>query len=217
MPWVTLRETKDVRRGGVLRNYLPGDSVEVGRQTAIEWILDGSAEDPFGQIGPPLNYNQRSKEYGIRIRGHEGQEDLTPLGDMAHRVELSYGPPAVPYKYTFIWKPGKIVSSKLINYGFVRILDGWEMAAALVSLKCLAGDIGTADEQALTKRTIGDLRLPVYESRLLWARKCPAAMAVVEEWARELEKGADEFHSFLRALYTQRAMISTLPVDWVHR
>lgn len=221
MPWVKLNYTKHIRRAGSQVTYRPGDTVEVGRQTAIEWVLDGSAEDPFGQVGPPVvPVGPPTNKFGIRVRGEleeKGWAKPTGLGKTLSGVKISYGSPAVPYTYTAIWRPGVRISERMLNKGYLTIMSDWEMAACLVNTNQLARDFGSAEEKRKTERVIGDLRLPVYDTRVIWARKCPAAQAVIAEWARELEEGADEYHSFLRALYTKRAMLCTLPYDWMPR
>lgn len=224
MPWVTLNRVKNLRKAGVLHTYRPGDSVEVGKQTAIEWILDGSAEDPYGQVGPSvIPDGGPTNKFGVRVRAKEGSFDAERgLGVVAHRVKISFGPPAIPYIHTLIWKPTKLVSVKLVQYGFVTILSdrkpiAWDLAASLVSDSQLAKDIGSSDEKEKTNRVIGDLRIPVYDTRFVWARKCSASEAVIAEWASELANGADEQHAFLRALYSKRAALCTLPRDWMPR
>jgi len=108
----------------------------------------------------------------------------------------------------------------MVRYGFMRVLEGaknedaWELAAALVSTSLLAETIGSLEEQQKTLKAVGDLRLPVYESRLVWVRQTPAALKVVEAWAAELAAGGDEYHSFLRALYQNSAWLCTIPGDW---
>jgi len=216
MPWVTLTRTKHIRWAGTTTTYRPGDSVNVGKQTAIEWILDGSALDPFGQVGPPvIPEGGPGGRFGVRVRSERGSNAEERLGAIASRVSISYGLPAIPYELTLIWRPDKQVSERLVNYGYVTVMDTWEMAASLVSIDKLARDVGSKEERSKTEQVIGDLRLPVYETRAIWARKCPAAEAVIAEWARELAEGADERHAFLRALYTKRAMLCTLPHDWL--
>jgi len=224
MPWVTLNRVKNIRRKGVLMICRPGDSVDVGKQTAIEWVLDGSASDPYGQVGPSvIPDGGPTDKFGVRVRAKEGTYDAkTGLGIVAHRVMISYGLPAIPYQHTLIWKPTTQISDRLVHYGFVTILSdrkplAWDLAASLISNSRLAKDVGSAEEKAKTQRVIGDLRLPVYDIRFIWARKCPAAIGVIEEWARELAIGSDEHHAFLRALYTKRAALCTLPRDWMPR
>ena len=221
MPWITLRRVKNIRIRGELKTFHPGDSVEVGKQTAIEWVLDGSAEDPFGEVGPPLHLKDLQKRgnlYGIRVRGEESVKSLAPLGGLIKQI--SFGPPALPYKYTLIWRPDIQTTSRVVRYGFMRVQEGlpgedaWEMAASLVSTSMLAETIGSPDEQRKTLQVIGDLRLPVYESRLVWVRRTDATLKLVAAWAAEVEAGGDEYHSFLRALYTNAAWLCTIPGDW---
>lgn len=222
MPWVILNTVKHIRKGGVQRAYQPGDSVDVGRQTALEWILDGSAKDPYGQMGAPLEATGKiDSRYGVVIRCAEGHATHEALGVLAGRVEIQYGEPSVPFEYTFIWRPDQKISPRLLNYGFMRIMadedraSAWEIAACLIGGNRLANSFGTSHERRRTLKAVGDLRLPVYESRMVWVRKCPSAVAVIENWARQLEEvGADEHHAFLRALYVKRAMLCTMPYDW---
>lgn len=225
MPYVKLTQAKNIRQAGTLKHFLPGDTVKVGRQTAVEWILDGSAEDPYGQVGPPLLDEKQKvqKGFGIVIRSEpEGPQvrRLQHFGKLEKALRVTYGPPQVPFKYTCIWRPDRQLTPQLLNYGYLRIVEtedpnsSWDMAAQLKSLTMLARDFGEEEEQDKTKKVIGDLRLPVYDSRLLWVRQTGASLRVIEAWAEELEKGADEYHAFLRALYSKRALLCTLPVDW---
>jgi len=223
MPHVRLKTVKHIRRSGVQRSYQPGDVVEVGNQAAIEWLLDGSAEDPFCQVGPPPVSGPRSGEYGLRILSNSEDVSLAPVGALAKSLTISYGPPAIPCKYTVLWNPKKHISANLINLGFYRVLEdsdtavGWEMAAGLVSLDTLARDFGSVVEREKTEALIGDLRLPVYEPGLIWARKCEGSERMISLWNEELKAQADPYHSFLRALYTSRVMLCTLPADWASR
>ena len=102
-----------------------------------------------------------------------------------------------------------------MNYGFLRIVSGkWDLASSLFSYKALADQVGSEEDRAGTEALVGDIRLPVYDSRLVWVRQTAASHAFLEVWHKELEKGTGEFHSFLRALYIARPMICTLPMDW---
>jgi len=225
VPYVKLTCIKHIRRGGVLKKYLPGDTIEVGRQTAVEWILDGSAEDPYGQVGPPLlDEKQRPKKgFGLVIRTEPDNTTVKRMqnfGKLEKSLRVTYAPPHVPFRYTCIWRPDRTLTPQLLNYGFLRIVEtedpseGWDLAAQLKSLNTMARDFGSDEEKEKTEKVIGDLRLPVYDSCLIWARRSEAAIRVIEAWAEELEKGADEYHAFLRALYSQKAALCTLPVDW---
>ncbi len=218
--WVVLCRPKQIRKGGVTKTYHPGESVEVGKQTALRWLLDGSAVDQYGQLGPVgVATNFDREQFGIRIRKSTGQANLAFLGKLTDQVPISYGPPELACKFTFIWRPDLVIFERTVAYGFLKMQlgaeeDSWEIAAPLLSLKSLAKDIGSAEDKAKTKKVIGDLRFPVYDSRAVWVRKCPAAERVIAAWVAELEAGGGEYHSFIRALYTKRAMLCTLPAGW---
>ena len=46
MPYVRVVRAKHIRKGGVQQSYYKGDWVNVGKQTALAWLADGSAEVP---------------------------------------------------------------------------------------------------------------------------------------------------------------------------
>lgn len=225
MPYVKIKEIKRIRQGGQLQTYHPGDTVEVGKQTALSWILDGSASDPFEQVGPAAyeRDNVEFGEYGIHILDSEGSVSPTYFDRVMEAVPVSYGEPDIPYEHTFLWNPLVPVSPQLLNYGWLRISkdnppqERWEMAATLLRIELTAADVGTAEEKQGTEKLIGDLRLPVYESGLLWIRQCPNSQKVIRSYAKYLDKGVHRYHAFLRALYSERAMLCTLPLDWTRR
>lgn len=224
MPHVQIKAIKRVREHGKLVTYRPGDWVKVGKQTALEWIVDGSAHDPSGALGPALGRPKGGKpstEYGLRIRGEQAKVDLRCVGRFQQDVSVSFGTPAVPYKYTLIWLPTVPASQKLVNTGFLRVqlTDGakeaWEMAICLASDNLMAANVGSEEEQAKTLKAIGDLRLPIYNTDLIWVRRTKVAVKTIEQWAEYLAAGEDEQHSFLRTIYRTNPLICTLPPDWV--
>ena len=104
--------------------------------------------------------------------------------------------------------------------GFLRIeahdgYDAFEMAAQLKSGYPLAESAGTPEERALTLATLGDLRIPLYDTSLLWVRRTEATLDLIGAWTEELKAGADRDQAFLRALYTRRVLLATLPPEWV--
>lgn len=225
MPWVQLTRVKNIRVGGVSTTYHAGDSVEVGKQTAIGWLLDGSAKDPYGDIGPPVAQalGRRSEEFGILILCDPTEVSISGLGRFGKDIQISYasdGAPSVPFKYTLIWDSLQIVSERMINAGFLRILDkegimeAWEIAACLLSHDTLASQVGDLEDQQKTEELIGDLRLPVYQTSVLWVRKTPVSEKVIADWLEGLKELADSSHAFLRSVYINKPLLCTLPPDW---
>lgn len=152
---------------------------------------------------------------GVVVRADEMPD--VAFGMLRHAL----GELALPYDYTILWEPSLPITIQALEMGLMRLSgaelaseDSWEALATLISLSTLAGDVGSPEEQEKTKEAIGDLRLPVYDTRLLWIRKTPATEGLIEAWAAELAEGADEQHAFLRALYASRIMMCTLPPGW---
>lgn len=135
-------------------------------------------------------------------------------------LKVAYGGARLPFEQTLIWKPPMEISHVGVMRGFSKLLNvgdigqAWEMLAMLVDLSLLAGKLGDEDERARTLETVGGLRLPVYDVRALWVRRTQATERTIMKWAAEVREGADEQHAFLRAIYTERPMLCTLPPGW---
>ena len=162
---------------------------------------------------PPPSPRQAA-QCGVLVRGPAG---TTPP---VSKLQATCGKLSLPYAQTLIWKPGTKINRQAIMRGFSRLLSPgdvnqlWEMLAMVVDKDLLASSVGSKEERARTLEAVGDLRLPVYDVRLLWVRRTAATERVIARWARELKEGANEHHAFLRALYTERAMLCTLPPGW---
>jgi len=178
------------------------------------WLAQGVADIP--------EVHRRAKALELEKCGVVVRGDVMPLKNAFGVLRYQAGEPGLPYPYTAIWNPSLAVPLRGIEAGFVRLMsaelypggDTWEAVMPLVSLKAQAGDVGSPEERAKTEEAVGTLRLPVYDTRLLWVRKTPATEKLVEMWATELAAGADEQHAFLRALYASRIMICTVPPNW---
>jgi hypothetical protein len=224
MPYVVLKSIQRVRERGKLVTYHPGDSIEVGRQTAEKWILEGSAYDPYGQVVKGAFssvVSAKGVEYGVRLLEEESSVSESSLGGLIGKLQVSYGPPECPYPYTFVWKTSKPVSMQLLNYGWLRISEAnpieerWEMAAMLVGLDKVIADVpAEAQTKEETLSVIGDLNVPVYEPRALWCRDTDSVKSLLHQYAGLLDMGVQPHHAFMRALYQNDVALCTLPKDW---
>jgi hypothetical protein len=88
------------------------------------------------------------------------------------------------------------------------------MAAPLLSKKTVAGEIGDKKDQHETRELIGSLRLPVYDPRVVWARKNDATEKTILEYRESVNQGVNRFHAFLRSIFNQRVLICTMPENW---
>lgn len=218
MPFIQLKTPKHIRKAGTLRTYRPGDWVDVGKQTALAWIAEGSAVDPADVTC--LSEDILQKRSGVVVRGERGKVNLEVFKKFGNLLRFTYGPPTVRYEHTLIWDPLAPIGHFQVLLGFSRIqktreeYDSWEIAAMLASSTTLARDIGSTQERRRTQEVVGDLRLPVYSTKAIWVRKTPSAQQTIERWASALAEGQHPQHAFLRALYAEQPLICTLPGDW---
>jgi len=154
---------------------------------------------------------------GVRVLG-KGKESWSnqDFGNCLKALEFSTGPVALPYQYPMLWDPSASVTPQRVLIGFSQITSkekgqlSWEMVARLEG-HYLARDVGTKAEQAKTRDLIGDLRIPVYDIRVLWIRKTAKTESLIRRWTAAIQAGEDKAHAFLRTLYTEGVLLCTLP------
>jgi hypothetical protein len=206
--WVRLKAIQRGYRQGKLVPYRPGDWNDVGKQTALLWLSRGDAEIPTFR-----NSSLVAGEAGVVIRApsvepYQAQFSLTKLD-----LLLSVGEPCLAFQKTLIWEPGLLLRVELIGAGF-GMLDTWEVAAPLYSYDELAVHIGTDEERARTQAVVRDLRIPLYDTRLIFARNCENAKRLFDAWTNEREGSTDERHAFMRAFYKVKPLMLALPATW---
>lgn len=126
-------------------------------------------------------------------------ESHTTLG----RERVLYLDPSAPLKLD------------LIPAGF-RFLDRFEVCAPVWSYDELAEHLGTEEERERTREVIHDLRIPVYDTRVLFLRWTDSTRDLMLLWHEEMEAGGDERLAFQRALYQVKPLILPLPTTWIH-
>lgn len=196
--WVRLKSIQYVSENGRQVTKYPGEWVNVGRQQATAWLATGQADRPdmpdlqampgCGVVLPP----------GVKPTGMAG-------------IEVSYAEePCLEYPRTLLWS-GVNFRGDLLGVGFT-LLDTWEVAAPILSYTRLARDVGDEEDREQTRRTVRDLRVPVYDTRLLFLRRCYATRRLMDAWR---EEQGDRSLAFLRALYQVKPLICALPTTWV--
>ncbi len=118
----------------------------------------------------------------------------------------------LPWERTLFLDPaiGRVPWGLLARgFGF---LTTWEAAAPVWSYETLAADVATGDERKATEALIGDLRVPLYETGLLFVRRCENSERLLNLWR---EEGGDERLAFLRALYQVKPLFLALPRSWL--
>lgn len=144
-------------------------------------------------------------------------EGSTAEGEVAERARalgltLATDADAAGFERWFQLGSGAQVPWELVEAG-LRFVERWEAAAPLSTQ--LAGEIGSAADRALTLEAIRDLRVPVYASELLFVRRCPAGLALLEAWSAECASGGHPRLAFLRAVYRVKPRFLGLPRTWL--
>lgn len=208
--WIRLKSNKIIDRAGKNHTYHVGDWVDVGKQTALLWMAQGDAEIP--------SYRKeqfKQGEAGVLIRN---AEKIDPYQDRFDQTKLGLTlivseSPYVAFDKTLIWHPKALLRSELIGAGF-GFLDTWEIAMPLYSYDELAIHIGGEADRAKTKAVIRDLRVPVYDTRLIYVKHCENTQRLFTAWLDECEGGGDERLAFMRAFYQIKPLMLALPITW---
>jgi len=118
----------------------------------------------------------------------------------------------LPYELTIMWD-GRYLPSPVQMIATFRVLNdfAWEMAVPIKSYAKLVKDIGSKADQARTKRVIHDLRVPYYNTHLLFVRSNGRTREMVRAWYQEQQGGGDDCLAFMRALYQIKPIILALP------
>ena len=210
---IQMKALRYTRRAGTQITWRPGDWLEigkdVGKQSAMLWVAEGAASMPH------LSEEQKlvslvGANLGIVIRGGNFKKALQyvpqeHLGVVQGGIEL-------PFARTLLWSPPAPLRRELIPIGFHRLESGWQVAVPLLSYEKLASNIGTAEDRALTAKVIPDLRIMVYDTRLVYIKKCRDTERLIEIWNKE---PGDERLAFLIALFAVKPIICGLPQKWV--
>ena len=201
--WIQLVQSKQIELSGIHKRYNPGDWVDIGKQTALMWLADGSA-----QIPEALDFTHISGELsGIAT---DDRELLTKRTAQFQDVKIEE-----VTKPTIIWDRTAWVDSslelrpELLPIGF-GMLERWQIAVPLYDYKVLAIHYGEADEREKTKKIVRDLRCLMYDTRLIFARNEPEIVKLFDLWQKE----GGGVLAFLRAVYTVKPFILALPATW---
>jgi hypothetical protein len=205
--WIQLLRSQQVEKNGKSRTYYPGDWVDVGKQTALRWIADGAARS-----GKPLAIDNIISGCGVVVLGDAGYAGK--LEGVAPGLAMTQADaPDLPYARTLLWQTSFSLRPELVPLGF-KLLEAWEVAAPIVSYDELAIHVGTSEARERTQAVVRDLRVPLYEPRLLFVKRCRAGRELLDCWAAERASGDDDRLCLLRALYQVKPLLCALPITW---
>ena len=206
--WIKLLTVKQIEIAGDTKTYYPGDWVEIGKQLAVLFVAEGTATIPDFSLITNL------EGVGVTLRaGGKVNALLTKFKGIIVRPEE--GENLLPFERTVIVSKGVNMRPGLLPAG-VGLLDKWQIAVPFVgySDKDLAIYRGDDSDKNTTRRQILDLRVPVYDTRLMFVRRCPDTRRLFEAWNDWRKQVKDEQLAFLCALWDVKPLILPLPTSW---
>lgn len=204
--WIQLTSQKQIITKGKPTAYYPGDWVDVGRQTAHEWIATGQAVLPQTRQAEVL-----PDDAGVVLTGNPSA--VTRLAKYSELLTIKQGEPSLPWAHTCIWDGKVSVPAAMVVSG-LQLLDRWQLAVPVLDYARLASNTGTEEDRERTATVLPDLRVPLYASGLLFVRRCAETQALLDAW---LAEPGDRDMAFLRALYTHPLLVLGLPPTWAGR
>lgn len=206
--WVQLITVAMIEVQGKPKHYRPGDWIDLPRQHALRMITEGKAVSPR----PISDLLPAGSGIVLVDVSQHVQSQIAALGIETQRAAR----PAIPYARTLILQGEVDIRSSLFPAGF-NLLSKWQVVAPLYSYDKLALHLGTEKEREMTKKVIHDLRVPVYDMRVLFLRKCPDTVELLDCWRSELKAGSDQRLAFMRAYYRVKPQLCAVPTTWLDR
>lgn len=196
--WIQLRTCKQVVVKGKRVNCQPGDWVNIGKQTAQRWLTNRDAQVAKYRLGEFL-----PEDGGVVVKR------LTPeIAKLVGELDVHVGEPELRYHKTLCWDPSAPLTEELIMTG-MGLLGTWQAAVPLQRYDRLA----IFQDDGKTKEVIHDLRVPLYDTRAMFLRRCPETRDLLRIWK---EEGGDDM-AFLRALYQSKPLMLALPNTWTSK
>jgi hypothetical protein len=204
--WVELTANKQVEHGGKKKVYHAGDRTSLSLFHALEWINEGCAK-PLDSV---VMTTSVPKDGGIIVTAEDGQAEAAKR----LKYDVVKGLPALVWTRTMLWDTSAQLRIDLISPAFMW-LSWWECVVPLWSYTELAASMGDEKEREYTKSIVRDLRVPVYDPRCMWLRKCPDCAELLRLFGEEKTKGKDDRLALLRAIYMVKPVICAAPASWI--
>ena len=217
--WVKLLVTKTIEVDGTSQTYHPGDWITVGKQSAMVMIAASEAiianQDNLASIMPAGAHVllTRDPDDGGKLLSRLEATKL-PFAVLADGAAVS-----LLHSHMLILQPDTDIKVEMIPIGF-RLLEKWQMAVPIGDYHEMAIQIGTPADRDITEAVIRDLRVPYYDTRMIFVKRCADTKAFFETWGEELlalRGKTDARLAFLRAMYKVKPILCALPTLWSRR
>lgn len=209
MIWVKLTSLQYIDESGVQVTRYPGDWIQVGKSTALLWLEQGLAEIPQNTL-----YKHLSIENAGVLVSHSYNNATQHLRAYQGKLLFSEGQFDLKYKYNLLWSPDVPLRLDLLPIGF-NLLDKWQVICPLYKYDILACHVGSEVQRERVKEIIRDLRVPLYDDRMVFVQKDAETLELIDLW-KEHAESMDSRLALLCALYQVKPLLLALPTTWNH-
>jgi len=209
--WVQATGIFDYEKDGVMYIARPGDWAQIGKQDARRLLAEGKCTIHKTNTRDVV---QNLADCAVALRGENLDKARTIVTQRYPSMPIVSGSSFHSRRMLF-WDASAKVKQELIMVGLGLLLKGWHVAAPLRDYDILARDIGSDEDRWHTQQLLYDLRIPVYDSRLIFARRSPTTIELLKSWSKEKEISGNEDLAFLRALQRVKPLINALPPFWI--
>ena len=208
--WIKLLSHQVISLNGTPTQYQPGDWVDVGKQTALLWISQKLAEKPGVSIAAELvDYTS-----GLVVIGKLDTNTSQQIAESFPQLEITTSEkPELVFSENLIYDTTVKLKPETIHIGF-KHLNTWQLLAPLYDYETLACHVGNDLDQEKLKEIIKETRVPIYQTKLMYVRRCDDTQKLFEVWDNLKSEFTDERLSFLAALYQVKPMLLALPDTW---
>jgi hypothetical protein len=212
-------DTKGPAASGVLTVATPARRLTGAAKAAAERRAAREAQAAAAAEGEGGDSGRRGDAGILVVRLHKGMSVAPSLArrlgrGLAVASDLSGQPRELPFARTLWWDGRAQFRPDLARPG-LALLRRWEVAAPLDDVDRLALELGSGEDRARASAVLGDLRVPVYDPRVLYLRRCEATTRLLDEWARQRGSIKEERLAFLCAVYLTQPKLCALPPTWI--
>ncbi len=196
---------------GRLRQYHAGDWVQIeNKKIALLWIANSEAVASGAELSNILPVDS-----GLLITGDAPTPLRQQILETFSTLNIEVGEPSVPFSRTIIWNTRTSITHALFAVGLNRISppNRWQVSIPLYDYKAIAQQLGDEDDRARTQAIIHDLRVPYYQTDIIFLRRSQTTRDLIELWAEECKHGNEKL-AWLRAVYQIKPYLEALPVTW---
>ena len=212
-----ITKVRTTDESGNLVTYHPGDFVPLRNQALRLCLAKGQVElSGFIRYDNALDLD----DCGIVVTGGTLENAKRYVAKFSREMTITAGGLELPYPRTLFWDGKTHLRLDLMPAGFHRLTTGWQVAAPIYSYTILAKDLGDEADRERTKAIVRDLRVPVYDPRTIYVRRCSDTERLLGVWCEEragfsVDQQEKDMLALLRALYIVKPTICALPPSWI--